>query len=224
LNVYSTGPFFRTFLETLGLPKQNVVFSVPTNEEMFAEGARYGSIDPCFPSKVSQAHVHELVFHAHQDKRRGPLDFIWYPCTLTVPNWVTNTMDDAACPIVAGNPNVLKAAFTKETDFFAKYGIEYVDDAKTFAAPNLPKPRLLDVWGPRLGVTQDEVEWAVDQGFAALDEYNRVLEARGREILEQVEREDRVAILLVGRPYHNDPGLNHAIPDEFQVLGYPVLS
>jgi predicted nucleotide-binding protein (sugar kinase/HSP70/actin superfamily) len=28
----------------------------------------------------------------------------------------------------------------------------------------------------------------------------------------------------VSRPYHSDPGLNHGIPEEFQVLGYPVLS
>ncbi len=29
---------------------------------------------------------------------------------------------------------------------------------------------------------------------------------------------------MIGRPYHLDPGLNHSIPEEFQVLGYPVLS
>jgi hypothetical protein len=29
---------------------------------------------------------------------------------------------------------------------------------------------------------------------------------------------------MVARPYHSDPGLNHNILDEFQVLGYPVLS
>ncbi len=39
-----------------------------------------------------------------------------------------------------------------------------------------------------------------------------------------MEAENRVAILLLGRPYHSDPGLNHGIPEEFQVLGYPVLS
>ena len=31
-------------------------------------------------------------------------------------------------------------------------------------------------------------------------------------------------MLVIGRPYHNDPGLNHGIPEEFQVLGYPILS
>jgi predicted nucleotide-binding protein (sugar kinase/HSP70/actin superfamily) len=30
--------------------------------------------------------------------------------------------------------------------------------------------------------------------------------------------------LVIGRPYHLDPGLHHGIPDEFQVLGYPILS
>jgi hypothetical protein len=29
---------------------------------------------------------------------------------------------------------------------------------------------------------------------------------------------------MVARPYHSDPGLNHGIPEEFQVLGYPILS
>ena len=29
---------------------------------------------------------------------------------------------------------------------------------------------------------------------------------------------------MIGRPYHLDPGLHHGIPDEFQVLGYPILS
>jgi len=45
-----------------------------------------------------------------------------------------------------------------------------------------------------------------------------------REVLEQLEREDRLGVVLLGRPYHNDPGVNHEILDEFQKLGYPVFS
>ena len=62
-------PFWRTYLETLGLQKQNVVFSDETSEEMWQEGGKYGSIDPCYPSKVAQAHIHNLLFHHHS--RRG---------------------------------------------------------------------------------------------------------------------------------------------------------
>jgi activator of 2-hydroxyglutaryl-CoA dehydratase/predicted nucleotide-binding protein (sugar kinase/HSP70/actin superfamily) len=226
MNVYTAAPFFRSYFETLGIQKQNVLFSSPTSEEMWLEGGRYGSIDPCFPSKVIQSHVHELLFHFHTDekKRKGPLDYIYYPCMTNMPTWITNTIDTWSCPIVAGSPNVVKAAFTKETDFFAKAGIEFIDDAIAFNEVNLLKRRLFDVWGPRLGVTEDESDWAVDEGFKALENFDNLMQTKGREILEQVERENRLCILMIGRPYHSDPGLNHGIPEEFQVLGYPVIS
>jgi activator of 2-hydroxyglutaryl-CoA dehydratase/predicted nucleotide-binding protein (sugar kinase/HSP70/actin superfamily) len=226
LNLYTTGPFFRTYFEALGMPRENVVFSEPTNEEMWQEGGRYGSIDPCFPSKVIQAHIHELLFHAHEDerKRRGPLDYIFYPCITHIPSWLDNTMDTASCPIVAGSPNVVKAAFTKEIDFFERAGIEYVDPAVTFTEHHLLKRTMFEVWGPRLGVTEDESDHACEQAFAALEAFDQRMQARGREVLERVQRENGVAIVVLGRPYHNDPGLNHGIPEEFQVRGYPILS
>jgi activator of 2-hydroxyglutaryl-CoA dehydratase/predicted nucleotide-binding protein (sugar kinase/HSP70/actin superfamily) len=226
LNLYSTAPFFRTYFDTIGLPKENLVWSPHTTEEMWVEGGRYGSIDPCYPSKVIQAHFHELIFHAHTDKKRerGPLDYIYYPCITHIPSFLNNVMDTAACPIVAGSPLVTKASFTKEVDFFDREGIEFVDDAVSFTEPNLLKKRMFNTWGERLGITEDESDWAVEQGFAALQRFDDVQEGRGKAIIEQMEREDRVAILVIGRPYHNDPGLNHGIPDEFQVLGYPVLS
>ncbi|MCB9780029.1 MAG: CoA activase [Alphaproteobacteria bacterium] len=226
MNLYTVAPFFRGYFQTLGLPSQNLVFSPPTSEEMWVEGGRYGSIDPCFPSKVIQAHIHELLFVAHEDekRRRGPLDYIYYPCITHMPSWVQNVMDTASCPIVAGSPNVAKAAFTKEVDFFARAGIEYVDDSVSFVEPNFLKKKLFAVWGPRLGVTEDESDFAVDEGFRALQEIDEHLQRQGRQIIEQVAAEDRVAILMIGRPYHSDPGLNHGIPEEFQVLGYPILS
>ena len=73
-------------------------------------------------------------------------------------------------------------------------------------------------------MTEDENDFACAQGWKALDEFEKDLQEKGRAILETVEEENRVAILLLGRPYHSDPGLNHGIPEEFQVLGYPVLS
>ena len=149
LNMYSTGPFFRTYFESLGMPRNNVVFSTPTSEEMWQEGGRYGSIDPCFPSKVIQAHVHELLFHAHRDerRRRGPLDYIFYPCITHIPSWLAHTMDNTSCTIVAGSPNVVKAAFTKEVDFFAREGIEFLDPSLNFTEPNLLKKYMHQCWG-----------------------------------------------------------------------------
>jgi len=50
------------------------------------------------------------------------------------------------------------------------------------------------------------------------------MERKGREILDEVTRENRVAIVMLGRPYHNDPGMNHSVLEEFQALGYPIMS
>jgi len=222
LNLYSTGPFFRTYFEALGLQKQNVVFSDETTEEMWLAGGKYGSIDPCFPSKVAQAHVHNLLFAQHTEKK--PLKYIFFPILTHVPNFVSDTMDNAACPIVAGCPDVMKAAFTKEVDFFATRGIEYLDPAISFAEMTLTARRLYDTFKDRLGITEDENDHAVREATKALDCFDKDVQDKGRAILETVESEDRVAILMIGRPYHSDPGLNHGIPEEFQVLGYPILS
>jgi len=43
-------------------------------------------------------------------------------------------------------------------------------------------------------------------------------------VLEQLEREDRIGVVMLGRPYHNDPGINHEILVEFQKIGYPVFT
>lgn len=222
LNVYSTAPFFRTYFEALGIQKQNVVFSDETTEEMWIEGGKYGSIDPCYPAKVTQAHIHNLLFHQHSTKK--PLKYLFFPILTHVTNFVTDTMDNASCPIVAGTPEVMKAAFTKEVDFFAQRGIEYLDPALSFMEPNLMARRLFETFGPRLGITEDENDHACREAWRALTIFENDVQAKGRAILDTVEAEDRPAILVIGRPYHSDPGLNHGIPEEFQLLGYPILS
>jgi activator of 2-hydroxyglutaryl-CoA dehydratase/predicted nucleotide-binding protein (sugar kinase/HSP70/actin superfamily) len=224
LNIYSTAPYFRAYFEALGIPKQNIIFSDATSEEMWVEGGKYGSIDPCFPSKVAQAHVHNLLFHHHKPDEKRPLKYIFFPVLTHVPSFGEGVMDKTSCPIVAGVPNVMKAAFTKETDFFAQRGIEWVDTPLTFSEMNLTAKRMFDAWGPRLGVTEDESDHAHREAMKALALFENDLMEKGRAILETVEAENRVAILMVGRPYHSDPGLNHGIPEEFQVLGYPILS
>jgi predicted CoA-substrate-specific enzyme activase len=222
LNMYTTAPWFRTYFEALGISKQHVVFSDATTEELWIEGGKYGSIDPCYPSKVAQAHIHNLLFHHHDDKRK--LAYIFFPILTHIDSFVADTMDNASCPIVAGAPEVMKAAFTKEVDFFATRGIEYLDPALSFVEPTLMAKRMFDTFKDRLGITEDENDHACREAWKALHMFNADLRDKGRAILETVESEDRVAILLTGRPYHSDPGLNHGIPDEFQVLGYPILS
>ena len=221
LNNYTFAPFLRSYLEALGLAPRNIVFSDETNEELWTEGGKFGSIDPCFPSKVALAHVYQLLRRKHA---RKPLDYIWFPTITALPTFVSDTMGSAACPIVAGTPAVVYSAFTKEEDFFAKAGLEFIRDPVNFEIENLVRQQLYETWGERLGISRDENDWACSQGRQAMAAYDAQLQRQGHEILARAEQENSVAILMIGRPYHNDPGLNHDIMEEFQALGYPVLS
>ena len=79
--------------------------SSPTTprEEMWAEGGKYGSIDPCYPSKVGQAHIHNLLFHQHTRRQAAQVHLLpmHHPRAVVRrrTRWTT-----PSCPIVAGAP------------------------------------------------------------------------------------------------------------------------
>ena len=128
-----------------------------------------------------------------------------------------------ACPTVVATPEATHAAFIKEGDLFKERGIVY---KKTFL--NLDQPALcarqmyLD-WKDELGLSEGEAERATQQGLAALRGFETRMRRLAREVLDQLEREDRLGVVVLARPYHNDPGVNHEICDELQKLGYSIF-
>ncbi len=221
LDMWSTAPFWRAYFAGAGLPQKNLVFSRESGERMFTEGAKYGAVDPCYPAKVVQAHIHDLLFHQHTADH--PLHYLFFPTVVQTLGGI-NAAKSYACPVVSGTPNVIKAAFTKETDYFQTRGIEYLDPAVTFGDSALLRAQLHRIWGERLQISRAESDHAVEQGLRALAEYEAQLQRRGREILDAAEREDRFCVLLLCRPYHLDPGLNHGVPEMLQSLGFPVIT
>ena len=221
LNVYSTAQLWRGYFEVLGLQRQNVRFSEPTSEEMWLEGGRYGSIDPCYPSKVAVAHVHSLVFEADERKQA---DIIFLPGITHIPSELVNVMDHAACPIVQGSADVCKAAFTRERDWFAQKGMKFAGPAISLTERNLFRDQMFRAFGELLGVTRDESDFAVEQAFATQKAFEHELQDAGRQMLEHAEQTDGTVVLVLSRPYHADPGLEHEVTAELQALGYPVLS
>jgi predicted nucleotide-binding protein (sugar kinase/HSP70/actin superfamily) len=83
---------------------------------------------------------------------------------------------------------------------------------------------MFQTWGEILGLSDQENERAIEQGFNTLSSWNNELRSKAREILDMLENENRLGIVMLGRSYHHDPGLNHGIFDQFQQLGYPILS
>lgn len=221
LNLYQQAPFFIAYFESLGIPYANLVFSDFTNEELYKEGSKRGSIDPCFPSKVSLAHVHNLMFRKHV---KTPLDWIFFPIVDDMPTDLFGVQASKACPTVTGTVETVKAAFTKEADLFDTHGIAYHDPFISLNDPKLAARQLHQYFGELLDVQEEENAFAVVQGYAALQRFNEEMRQRARAELDRLEEENRIGIVVLSRPYHNDPGINHEILDEFQKLGYTVFS
>jgi len=222
LNIYSLAPFLRTYLEALDIPTLHIQFSGFSNEDMFLEGAKYGSVDSCYPAKVAQSHVYSLMYEKKFIKKK--FDFMWFPAVTELPGYVKHTMGQTSCPIISGTPKVVWSAFTKEKDLFEEKGITYVDDALNFDNKKLLQKQLFSTWAEHLHMSEDENNWAVEQAWKALDKNDDEIMKEGRDMLDEVVRNDEVVILLLGRPYHSDPGLNHEVLDEFQSLGFKTLS
>jgi predicted nucleotide-binding protein (sugar kinase/HSP70/actin superfamily) len=221
LNMYSTAPLFTGYFVSLGIKAENLLFSEFTSELLYREGAKRGSIDPCFPSKLGIPHIHNLLTAVHA---RKPLDIIFFPMVDCLPSALTDTQASRACPTVTATPAAVKAAYTKEGDLFAESGVRFLSTFVNTSRPELLERQLWSEFEDLLGLSPGEHHRAILAGYANLDRYNALLRTRGREVLERLEREGGLGVVLLGRPYHNDPGVNHGIPEELQKLGYPVFT
>jgi predicted CoA-substrate-specific enzyme activase len=221
LNIYTYAPLFNAYFESLGVQPENIIYSDYTSSELYRAGASRGAIDPCFPAKIGISHVYNLIQEKH---RKKPLDAIFFPMYDVLHSPLVKIVGANACPTVTATPETVKAAFTKENDVFAEHNVKYIDPVLNFADRKLFAHQMLQALQSILGLSLEENDRAVESGFAALKDYETNIRRRARQVLDQLEREDRIGIVMLGRPYHHDPGLNHEILDEFQKLGYPIFS
>jgi len=221
LNIYTYAPLFNAYFESLGVQPENIIYSDYTSSELYRAGASRGAIDPCFPAKIGISHVYNLIQEKH---RKKPLNAIFFPMYDVLHSPLVKIVGANACPTVTATPETVKAAFTKENDVFAEHGVKYIDPVLNFSDRKLFAYQMLQAWQPILGLSSDENDRAIESGFVALKAYETGIRGRARQVLDQLEREDRIGIVMLGRPYHHDPGLNHEILDEFQKLGYPIFS
>jgi predicted nucleotide-binding protein (sugar kinase/HSP70/actin superfamily) len=221
LNMYVYAPFFSAYFESLGVSGGNLVYSDFTSGDLYREGSGRGAIDPCFPAKVAIAHVHNLLFAKHRKKK---LDAIFFPMIDKLHTNFVHLQGSNACPTVTVTPETAKAAFTKEGDVFAEQGIQYFDPLLDLGDRKLLGQQLFQSLEGLLGLSPEENARAIEVAFRELEAYEADIRRRAREVIDQLEREKRIGIVVLARPYHHDPGLNHEILEEFQKLGYPVFS
>ncbi len=208
LNLYELLPFWHAFFSSLGF---DVVVSPFSSRKLYIAGqATIPSDTVCFPAKLMHGHVDYLI-------NQG-VKHIFYPC-------MSYNLDEKLgdnhynCPVVAYYPEVLSANMpsVREIDFIHDY--VGLDHKKHF-----PKKicEILQKHFPDIRPT--EVCRAADAAYAAQTAYMDDMRQRGEAMIAQARKEGRRIIVLIGRPYHVDPEINHGIDKLIAGFGAAVIT
>ena len=221
LNQWSTPRFWTAFFEALGVSRRNVVYSSPTSDEqqkLYSEGR--GGVDCCYPVKCLSGHYGELLTGL-----KKPVDVLFTPKVVSLRSFLGgDVVDCLACPRVMAGPESTRGGFVREGDAFSEKSVHYVSPVVNMAEPRLMARQLTIALSPVFpGLTERETAAAIDVAWNEQDSFDTKNRTTAREILERCEAEDRPAILVLGRPYHMDPGIGHEIENELQAEGYPVI-
>jgi hypothetical protein len=171
LNLYWYAPLFRAYLESLGVASDHILCSDFTTAEAYRAGATRGSIDPCFPSKVVIAHVHDLLFG---NGRRKPPDCIFLPMFDYLTSPLVNLVAPNACPTATCTPETVRAAFTKDEDLFAANGVRFISPLVDLSRRTVFAGQMFETWAPVLGLSRAENDRAVTAAFAAQDAFEGI--------------------------------------------------
>jgi predicted nucleotide-binding protein (sugar kinase/HSP70/actin superfamily) len=221
LNLWSTHQFWLELFAALGVEPRRIVFSSETSEQQSRDyGQGRGTVDCCYPVKCLTGHYGELLYG---QKRR--IDVLFSPMIYSLPSFLQgHVVDDLSCPRVMAAPENAKAGFVREKDLFAERGICHLSPLVSLAEPPLATKQLhqalVEIF-PKL--TRRETAQAVERAYAALTAFDRRLRDKSRDILTGCARSHSPCMLVLGRPYHMDPGIGHDIESELQAHGYPVL-
>lgn len=209
LNIYEDYPFWFTFFTQLGY---RVILSGESSAKTYYKGmATVPSDSLCYPAKLAHGHIIDLI-------EKGAKK-IFYPCEPYNMEINESADNHFNCPIVASYAENIRG----NMDVLAKNGIKFMQ-------PFLPindKKRLIARLGEELsteGVAKREIQAAVEAAYAEVEAYRRDVREEGEAILARIEKSGEQAIMLVGRPYHADPEINHGIPEMIESYGLPILS
>ena len=219
LNMYENYPFWFTFFTKLGW---RVVLSDPSTKKTYEAGIEsMPSESVCYPAKLSHGHIMNLL-----DKHP---DFIWFPCS----KWERQEDDTAGnhfnCPIVASYAEALRL----NIDELRESSTQFLNPWLPYDKKEHLKKRLMvelieahpELMGEGVAApTQEEVNAAVDAAWAEDEAFKRDMRVKGTETLKWMEETGTHGIVLAGRPYHNDPEINHAIPELLTSFGLAVLT
>jgi predicted CoA-substrate-specific enzyme activase len=209
LNQFENFPFWQALFSECGI---RVELSSASSNAIYEKGAAaIMSENLCFPAKLVSGHVFDLI-------ERG-VDRIFYPMVFFEQKEFSDADNCFNCPVVSGYADVIRSVVNPAQ----RHGIPFDMLPVTFNDPKLLK-RICYRYLSRLGVNRWTIRKAFRRALEAQAEFKQEVRQKAAEILATAEAEGRPVILLLGRPYHIDPLINHKIPDLLTQAGLDVIT
>ncbi len=208
LGMYENYPFWFTFFTELGY---SVKLSPKSSREIYDMGIEtMPSESVCYPAKLSHGHIMALL--------NDGVEFIFYP---SLPYEMKNGDhgdNHYNCPVVATYSEVIKNSVPELRDHKIRFMNPFLPiyDEKAMAR------RLVEEFFP-LGISGEEIGTALVKAYDEDKRFKEDIRAKGKEVLELLEKENKKGIVLAGRPYHIDPEINHGIPEMINGYGFAVI-
>lgn len=208
LFTYGMYPMFSTFFKELGY---NVLLSNPTSEETIGLGQEYSMDETCYPVKLINGHVAELV--------KKNVDYIFFPDLYTVIHPGSHTRLDFGCPYMQLAFKMVNRAM--ELD---KRGIKLLSPTIGFTLGEEFMRNSFMTLGHQLGKSPEETMIALQKGMKAFHDFENRMEEKGKEIVKGLKSDEK-AFVLISKSYGvADPVLNLSIPERLREMGYKTIA
>ncbi len=210
LNMYENYPFWFTFLTKL---RYRVLLSPMSTRDIYQLGIESIPSDTeCYPAKISHGHVMWLI--------KQNIKNIFYPCIPYEVNETPDANNHYNCPIVTSYAENIK----NNMEEISADDITYIRPFLALDNKEALKDRLFREFKKYTDVTKEEISAAVEAAYKEADRVKADIQKKGEEVIAYCEKEDRLGIVLAGRPYHLDPEINHGLPELINSFGIAVLT
>lgn len=200
-------PMFNEIFKKLGY---NILLSDATNEEIIGLSQEYSFEETCFPVKLINGHVAWLL-----EKK---VDYIFLPHLYTMKHAGSDVREDYACVYMQTSPKIIESVFNLE-----EKSIKLISPVLSFNFGKQYMIKTLLGLGKEFGKNKIETAAAVMSGMKKFMDYEKNLESLGTEALKNVDKDEKVFV-MISRVYNiADPALNMGIENELKKRGYKVL-
>ncbi len=209
LNCFENYPFWHTFFTELGFA---VVLSPTSSGHLYRRGLEsIPSESACYPAKLVHGHIEYLIGRK--------VNRIFYPAVTYEWKEFEYSGNNFNCPVVSSYTEVVRG----NMDSLKKSGIPL--HAPFFSFNHLPSlANVLADEFAQLKIPKGDVRRAVDKAWAEMQAARADVRAKGAETAEWLKANNQRGVVLSGRPYHIDPGINHGIDKIIIEEGLAVLT